>query len=563
MKMFSLYVEGICGADELFAIMEDVFRHIDEFEQFKSFCLSRECNRRKYTWFCRNPDDINMKDCTRIDHSYTTIPDDFPQSVYTGQKGTFCQQVLNHIVVSVPQGSESSFTFKAKNKHEESLFKIEDERYEIDQAINLNNDVIQVLEKANEQLKDYEGEYELDPKLFTKARVSWIYQMWAKNVKMINLLQNHPAESIPIILNTMKSFQADFKKKRDDMQNNWRQECNKHWWKSLDHKNFNFRLNEKKTQVAKEFIAKLKQLMDQSKILSDPEKQRAALEFYTGFEGQEVKSLDLKLGGDIDPTHPMLIQDPIYLEHFKKLPQFRFLLNDQDCLKLVVKFLYVCIDNQTSQNQKQKDFLITFSKYFLHLGFVQKNLEGFKAIEMPEELIDLIKNSKDFYQKYIEEGFKTNVNFDAFFFEKDKEVIVNIGTTRTDSEKEVIPLRSTNGILESDPEEDSHEEGNSEKESTKAEKPYLYLSPDQEIHEQIKNSRFLPPFQKDQILFFGSKNYYAVFRFFVTLYERLKLARNVVATKLRADIKVMKTEHGMDVTKLEEDFDKLEEYRFK
>jgi histone deacetylase complex regulatory component SIN3 len=177
MKMFSLYVEGICGADELFAIMEDVFRHIDEFEQFKSFCLSRECNRRKYTWFCRNPDDINMKDCTRIDHSYTTIPDDFPQSVYTGQKGTFCQQVLNHIVVSVPQGSESSFTFKAKNKHEESLFKIEDERYEIDQAINLNNDVIQVLEKANEQLKDYEGEYELDPKLFTKARVSWIYQM--------------------------------------------------------------------------------------------------------------------------------------------------------------------------------------------------------------------------------------------------------------------------------------------------------------------------------------------------------------------------------------------------
>lgn len=225
--------------------------------------------------------------------------------------------------------------------------------------------------------------------------------------------------------------------------------------------------------------------------------------------------------------------------------------------------MFVCIDNQTGQNQKQKDFLISFSKYFLHLGFVQKNLDGFKAIEMPESLIDLIKNSKDFYQKYIDEGFQTNVNFDAFFFEKDKEVIVNIGTTRTDSEKEVIPLRSTNGILESEPEEESHEEGNSDKESTKAEKPYLYLSPDPEIHEQIKNSRFLPPFQKDQILFFGSKNYYAVFRFFVTLYERLKLARNIVATKLRADIKIMKEEHGMDVTKLEADFDKLEEFRFK
>lgn len=37
MKAFALYVEGICGADELFSMLEDVFRHIDEFEQFKSF----------------------------------------------------------------------------------------------------------------------------------------------------------------------------------------------------------------------------------------------------------------------------------------------------------------------------------------------------------------------------------------------------------------------------------------------------------------------------------------------------------------------------------------------
>ena len=126
---------------------------------------------------------------------------------------------------------------------------------------------------------------------------------------------------------------------------------------------------------------------------------------------------------------------------------------------------------------------------------------------MPEELIDLIKNSKDFYQKYIDEGFYTNVNFDAFFFEKDKEVIVNIGTTRTDSEKEVIPLRSANGILESEPEEDSHEEGNSDEELTKAEKPYLFLSPDPEIHEQIKNNRFLPPFQNVKILPYHSNTF--------------------------------------------------------
>jgi histone deacetylase complex regulatory component SIN3 len=142
MKLFSLYVEGICGADELFAILEEVFKHIDEFEQFKSFCLSREVNRRKYTWFCRNPDEITTEMCSRVDQSYTTVPDDIPKSIYSGQIGNFCADVTNREIVSIPQGSESSFTLKAKNKHEESLFKIEDERYEIDQAISLSTDVI-------------------------------------------------------------------------------------------------------------------------------------------------------------------------------------------------------------------------------------------------------------------------------------------------------------------------------------------------------------------------------------------------------------------------------------
>ena len=114
-KIMSIYVEGICGADELFLILEDVFKHIDEFEQFKSFWLSREWNRRKETWFCRNFDETNIKECQRIDHSYTTIPKDFPMWIYSGRaQDPIYSQVLNDVVVSVPQGSESSFTFKQK-----------------------------------------------------------------------------------------------------------------------------------------------------------------------------------------------------------------------------------------------------------------------------------------------------------------------------------------------------------------------------------------------------------------------------------------------------------------
>lgn len=81
--------------------------------------------------------------------------------------------------------------------------------------------------------------------------------------------------------------------------------------------------------------------------------------------------------------------------------------------------------------------------------------------------------------------------------------------------------------------------------------------------DKINDSKFLPYFTQDQVLFYGTKNYYAVVRFFVTLYERLKLARNVIGDKLRADIKMLKEEHKMDTTKIEEDFDKILEYRFK
>lgn len=113
----------------------------------------------------------------RIDHSYTIVPEDYPVSIYTGQTGNFCSTVLNDRVVSVPRGSESSFTFKAKNKHEEGLFKIEDERYELDQAINLNKDVIKVLENACTLINQNDGKYELDLTQFTRSRVSWIYQV--------------------------------------------------------------------------------------------------------------------------------------------------------------------------------------------------------------------------------------------------------------------------------------------------------------------------------------------------------------------------------------------------
>lgn len=41
---------------------------------------------------------------------------------------------------------------------------------------------------------------------------------------MIDMLVEHPAEAIPVILKTVLSFQGDYLKKKEDILNHWGQE---------------------------------------------------------------------------------------------------------------------------------------------------------------------------------------------------------------------------------------------------------------------------------------------------------------------------------------------------
>lgn len=257
--------------------------------------------------------------------------------------------------------------------------------------------------------------------------------------------------------------------------NGWKQECVRNWSKSLDHKSFNFKINERKYLATREFVNKIKSMMESNVKITDLEKQKEALEFYTGFEGLEARSLNLVVDPAIEADNPMLLNDPLYLENFEKLPQFRFLMNDQDCLKLMLQFLLVCINGQTN-NTKNKEFLVSFTKYFFHFGYVQKNVENLKVIEMPDELLETIKDTKNFYTSYLQNGFQHEDIFKSFFFEQDKTVVVNIGTTRTDSCKEVLPMcpTPTDGIIEMDSDDESGEDKSSPEKVSEFSMPHVW-----------------------------------------------------------------------------------------
>ena len=75
------------------------------------------------------------------------LPDDFPVIISTGRDPKFTIE-LNDKWVSVASGSEDfSFKVTRKNIYEEQLCKCEDERFEIDMAINYYNYAISGLEK--------------------------------------------------------------------------------------------------------------------------------------------------------------------------------------------------------------------------------------------------------------------------------------------------------------------------------------------------------------------------------------------------------------------------------
>jgi len=62
--------------------------------------------------------------------------------------------VLNNIWVSLPVGSEESYTFRhmRKNQYEEALFRCEDERFEIDMVLDANHSTIRILEPLVEEI---------------------------------------------------------------------------------------------------------------------------------------------------------------------------------------------------------------------------------------------------------------------------------------------------------------------------------------------------------------------------------------------------------------------------
>ena len=91
------------------------------------------------SWYSVPLSEIDFSRCRRCSPSYRALPRDYPAPPCS-QRSDDEAKVLNDVWVSLPVGSEESYTFRhmRRNTYEETLFRIEDERFEIDMTIDSN-----------------------------------------------------------------------------------------------------------------------------------------------------------------------------------------------------------------------------------------------------------------------------------------------------------------------------------------------------------------------------------------------------------------------------------------
>lgn len=75
---------------------------------------------------------------------------------------------------------------------------------------------------------------------------------------MLRLLPINTAKAIPIIYDRFKGSYERLLQEKEDMKRKWHEECDKSFYKSLDHRSFHFKQYEKKNQQPKSYIAEIK-----------------------------------------------------------------------------------------------------------------------------------------------------------------------------------------------------------------------------------------------------------------------------------------------------------------
>ncbi|XP_010553645.1 PREDICTED: paired amphipathic helix protein Sin3-like 5 isoform X2 [Tarenaya hassleriana] len=210
--------------------------------------------------------ELDLSDCAQCTPSYRFLPDNYPIQI-PSHRNEIGDKVLNDHWVSVTSGSEDySFKHMRKNQYEESLFRCEDDRFELDMLLESVNAAIKcvetLLEKINNNTISIETPICIREHL-TALNLRCIERLYGDyGLDVMEFLKKNAHIALPVILTRLKQKQEEWARCRSDFKKVWAEVYAKNHQKSLDHRSFYFKQQDTKNLSTKGLVAEIKDIND-------------------------------------------------------------------------------------------------------------------------------------------------------------------------------------------------------------------------------------------------------------------------------------------------------------
>eukprot|EP00590_Aulacoseira_subarctica_P000690 CAMPEP_0172416360 /NCGR_PEP_ID=MMETSP1064-20121228/2841_1 /TAXON_ID=202472 /ORGANISM="Aulacoseira subarctica , Strain CCAP 1002/5" /LENGTH=1127 /DNA_ID=CAMNT_0013153951 /DNA_START=21 /DNA_END=3404 /DNA_ORIENTATION=+ len=331
LKCLDLFAQEVLSRVELLGYVEELLgkRNADLFDEFKRVLAAAGSPSaiNDDTWFAVPLSEIDFTRCRKCSPSYRALPRDYPVPPCS-DRFDLELSVLNDVWVSLPVGSEESYTFRhmRRNQHEEALFRVEDERFEIDMAIDSNASTLRRLEPIAEEISllsrkellttplpenaadiksqnapshqsalskkslgagGKQFQYVLDKNILTTIHTFSIMRIYGDlGQAMIKLLFSNPTKTVPIVVKRLRQKDREWRAARTVLNRRWKDLVDQNYIKCLDHRSLTWRTLDKRATSTRTLLAEIRDRASNNGMESEPAlatKREKAREEYGSF----------------------------------------------------------------------------------------------------------------------------------------------------------------------------------------------------------------------------------------------------------------------------------------
>lgn len=225
-KCINAFNQGLISGKDLIFLLRPVIRDETLISELKRYIKYEEIELTNFTA-------KKLKLLKRIG-SYRVLPEKY--RINYEENG----DILNRVCVGCPthEREDEQYVFLKRNLYEENMFKVEDERFEIDLLLGRCDSLILSLEKASDRPLAPDGEHELsinDLEMslgIVQELLEFIYGSNGEDV--LEGILNKPREVISVVLNRLYLVNKAWRNERAKKTKVWNEEANKNHYKALD-----------------------------------------------------------------------------------------------------------------------------------------------------------------------------------------------------------------------------------------------------------------------------------------------------------------------------------------